>query len=69
MTGQFRREELLVGIEEAAGAMDANLRRRVEHAGATTLQTITEVRKKRATVPKMAAALLVLSQLATWESP
>jgi hypothetical protein len=33
-------EELLVGIEEIARAMDVNLRRRVEHMGTTTLQAI-----------------------------
>jgi hypothetical protein len=41
-------EELMVGIEETAFAMDVNLRRRVKHMGTLTSQAITEVRKKRA---------------------
>jgi hypothetical protein len=44
-------EELQASIEETARAMDANLRRRVQHTGAIPSQVAEEAKKKKVNLP------------------
>ncbi len=61
-TPSITKDELLASIEDTAPAMDANLRRRVEHTGAMPLQVVKEAKKKKISLPGGALALQMLSR-------